>query len=128
MKHHAIRAAITIVAVVLAATSGLARAGSGAIAYSNSDNIVGKSYGSATQIDAERWALLECREQGGKDCAIVVYENGACAALATGKGNAAGVAWNPTDMRPPGEKARFMATKSCQEKTTECKIRAWVCH
>jgi hypothetical protein len=64
---------------------GSAFAGSGAIAYSKPDDVLGLSYGSGSQADAERWALLDCRDKGGADCQFKVVENNACAAIAAAR-------------------------------------------
>ena len=59
-------------------------AGFGAIAFSSSNGSLGFSYGHASRLNAELRALGECRNRGGIDCRIVVWESIACAALATG--------------------------------------------
>ncbi|MFG3591574.1 DUF4189 domain-containing protein [Bradyrhizobium sp. RDI18] len=121
---------LIIGALALFISNTTAFAGSGAIAYSKPDDVVGFSYGSGSQRDARRWALLNCRGNGGSDCQITAYENNACAAVAIGRGRGLGRAWWS---HPLGEleeeRSQQGAVVRCNETGDEdCKVRAWVCH
>jgi hypothetical protein len=73
---------IIISAALLAATITTAHAGSGAIAASMSnDGVIGFAYGSGTQEDAARWAMLDCRDKGGSDCRLLGSETEQCLVL-----------------------------------------------
>ncbi len=64
-----------ITVMLLASSYGYAQAVTyGAIAYSRSDGVIGKSSGSGDQLNAERLAIHECRENGGNECKIVAWE------------------------------------------------------
>jgi hypothetical protein len=114
-------------------------AGYGAIAFSSSDGVVGFSYGSGSKMDAERWAIQDCREKGGKDCAAVGWEQNCCAALAAGKNN--GYAFDLSEWRYNEfyddmyekfrahiqQDAKDKAIAACEKFTSECVTRAWIC-
>jgi hypothetical protein len=110
--------------------SSSAFAGAGAIAYSKSDDVIGLSYGSGSQADASRWALLDCRDKGGADCQIKVFENDACAAIAIGNRRGLGYAWWSHPFRELEEKrSQQVAIAKCAASgDTDCKVRGWVCH
>jgi hypothetical protein len=73
---------IIISAALLAATITTAHAGSGAIAASMSnDGVIGFAYGSGTQEDAARWAMLDCPDKGGSDCRLLGSETEQCLVL-----------------------------------------------
>ena len=112
----------------------------GAIALSQSDGIAGSSSGSATEADAQRWAVYECRENGGKDCVSIGWERGRCAALAVGKDGygfsfAANQPWylwlgeiyvNSRNLIE--QQTQDNAVAECQKHTSECAVKALVCN
>ncbi len=119
-----------IITTLVLFVSSSAFAGSGAIAYSKPDDVIGLSYSSGSQADAERWALLDCRDKGGADCQIKVFENDACAAIAIGEKRGLGKAWWSHPLRELEEKrSQQVAIAKCDETgDTDCKVRGWVCH
>ena len=87
---------IIISAAPLAAAITTAHAGSGAIAASMSnDGVIGFAYGSGTQEDAARWAMLDCRDKGGSDCRLLGSETEQCLVL-IGKPGLYVTRWTPT--------------------------------
>jgi len=92
--------------------------------------VLGLSHGSGSQADAERWALLDCRDKGGADCQIKVVENDACAVIAVGKKRGLGKAWWSHPFRElEKERSQRVAINSCNSTGDEdCKVRGWVSH
>ena len=69
----------------------------GAIAVGRDGNRAGTSFAQATRADAEAVAEESCRGTGKdvvKDCAVKVWFQDACGALAVGKNGAYGTGWN----------------------------------
>ncbi|WP_354111428.1 DUF4189 domain-containing protein [Bradyrhizobium sp. S3.12.5] len=121
---------LIIGALALFISNTSAFAGSGAIAYSRPDDVVGFSSGFGSQRHARRWALLECRVRGGSDCRIKISENNACVAVAIGRGRGLGRGWSS---HPFGEleeeRSQQGAVRGCYETGDEdCELRAVVCH
>ncbi|MDE5465357.1 MULTISPECIES: DUF4189 domain-containing protein [unclassified Bradyrhizobium] len=117
---------LTIGVLALFISNTTAFAGSGAIAYSKPDDVVGVSHGCRSQRDAKWSALLDCRRKGGSDCQIEAYENNACAAVAIGKGRAW---WS----HPLGEFEEELSQQGALVGRNETgdedhELRAWVCH
>jgi len=98
-----------------------AAAGYGAIAYSPSNGVWGYSYDYGSRAAAERRAMRECRARGA-GCRPVVWFRNACGALATGRGDAYGWAWNNSRAQ-----ARRRALRECRNRTTGCRLRVDVC-
>ncbi|OSJ35210.1 hypothetical protein BSZ19_09350 [Bradyrhizobium japonicum] len=119
---------IGVLALFISNTTAFA--GSGAIAYSKADDVVGVSHGCRSQKHAKRWALLDCRRKGGSDCQIEAYESNACAAVAIGNGRRLGRGWWSHPLREFEEElSQQGALAGCNETGDEdCKLRAWVCH
>jgi serine/threonine-protein kinase len=93
----------------------------GAIAYATSSGVWGYSYGYSSRGGAESRALRECRSRG-RGCRAIVWFREACGALATGRNNGYGWAWN-TSRRA----ARQRAMAECRNRTSGCRIRVDVC-
>ncbi|MET4031116.1 MULTISPECIES: DUF4189 domain-containing protein [unclassified Bradyrhizobium] len=121
---------LTIGVLALFISNTTAFAGSGAIAYSKPDDVVGVSHGRRSQRCAKRSALLDCRRKGGSDCQIEASENNACAAIAIGNGRGLGRGWWSHPLAEFEEElSQQGAVVECNETGDgDCKVRAWVCH
>jgi hypothetical protein len=110
---------LIVAGLALVAFSLPASAGFGAISYSEADGVIGTSFGSATLADAERWALYDCRERGGRDCRSIVWQRNRCAVLVvTADGRAT---WGTSNMGVA--RAEVLAKEACPT----CRTAAWSC-
>jgi hypothetical protein len=115
--------AITAIALVSLVTPSDAQAQRyGAIAYSPATGAHGWAYSHPSRRSAGRRALRGCRQYAG-DCRVVVWTRNTCAALAIGRGNAAGWAWN-TSLR----RAQRNALRQCRARAGGCVVRRWICN
>jgi len=92
----------------------------GAIAYSATTGAQGWSYDYATREAAESAALTNCRQHAG-DCAVPIWFQNACGAVAAGP-NGWGSGWGVTQAL-----AETYALQSCAQHSTSCNILRWVC-
>ncbi len=112
-------AAVTTAMALCAAST--AYAGFGAIAFSSSDGGIGYSDNYPSKQSAEARALIECRQRGGNDCQIAIWERNACAVLAVGKDNGWGTAWHQNAVM-----AERRAIANCLSFSSECAAKAWI--
>lgn len=91
----------------------------GAIAYSSSTGVFGKTTMRPDRATAESIAIGNCGEW---DCKAVVWVRNACAAFAVGLGNAYGWAW---DVVPAN--AEMNAIAECSARTSNCAIVTSIC-
>ena len=93
----------------------------GAIAYSQDTDAHGWAYDYKSQIEAESAAMLECAKHGG-GCKIATWCKNACCALAVGRGYGWGADWGRSK-----EEAQKLAVRRCNQHTSNCSVRRWVC-
>jgi hypothetical protein len=87
-------------------------------------------------MDAERWALQDCRDRGGADCQTAFVETNLCVAFAVGKDNRYGAGTTPTTVAPgnlrryPDVEQRMeqLAIEYCSKVTSGCEVRLWICN
>ena len=90
----------------------------GAIAFSQDNGANGYSYDLGSREEAEERALQEC----GRHCKVVIWFKNACAALATGEGNAYGTGW-----ASERHEAESIAMSKCHENGHGCSVARWAC-
>lgn len=94
----------------------------GAIAYSTQTGAHGYSHNYPSRRAAERAAVANCRNYGGRNCAVTVWFDRRCGALATGSKKGWGSAQHQNKQRANSEAVRF-----CRQHDRNCKIVASVC-
>lgn len=93
----------------------------GAIAYGG--GAFGAAREMATVNDAKNAALNACQDNGGgNQCRVALSYSNQCAAYALGDNYAVGVARSATS-----EDAQAMATETCRQSTTNCKVTYSAC-
>jgi len=94
----------------------------GAIAYGSSSGAWGKSYHWGSQAEAERVAMQNCA-QHGNDCAVMVWFEHKCGAVASGEGTAAFWALGDSENQARADaqnKCVQGGGKDCQVQVSQC--------
>ena len=92
----------------------------GAIAYSASTGAQGWAYDYATREAAESAAVANCQQHAG-DCAVPIWFQNACGALAVGP-TGWGSGWGVTRAL-----AETYALQVCGQNSQSCNVQRWVC-
>lgn len=99
------------------------RSNYGAIAYSSSSDVFGRSWNYSSREQAELRALRECQSRSaGNDCTVVTWFRDACGALATTPNNEYGGDWGDTIIV-----AERNALQICSQYGKDCTILTAVC-
>ncbi|AFZ44013.1 hypothetical protein PCC7418_1845 [Halothece sp. PCC 7418] len=95
----------------------------GAIAYSSSSDVYGRSWNYSSRQQAETRALRECQSRSAQnDCTVVTWFRDACGALATTPNNGYGGDWGNSIVA-----AERNALQICSQYGRNCTILTSVC-